>query len=151
VLGRTFLLFTGGRSVLAFGAELPQLVARFAVEDDDAARRTGAQALYALARQLQALGANPHDLSERADKLTRAAPLDYAPQLREALERAVDAIGTLHPANPATDSLIAQAREAVQRIARDRPFELQRPAVQDALRLISDALIVAARSGACGR
>src|SRR5262249_15592276 len=32
-LGRTFLFFTGGRSGLAFGAELPQLVARLAVED----------------------------------------------------------------------------------------------------------------------
>jgi hypothetical protein len=71
--------------------------------------------------------------------------------LRDALDGAVEALGRLRRDAPAFDALQSRARDAVERIARDVPFELQRPAAQDALRLVADALTVAARSGAGGR
>src|SRR5262249_42251120 len=91
------------------------------------------------------------DLDQHAERLARAAPLEYAPALRDALERVVDALGRLRVSAPAFAALLSQAHDAVQRIARDRPFELQRPAAQDALRLIADALTVASRIGAGDR
>lgn len=151
VLADALVLFTGGPTVLASGVALPALVARFAVEDDAAARRTGAQAVHAIATELQRRGVRSGDLAGRAERLARAAPLDYAPALRDALERAADALDRLDVRAPAFQTLRRQAREAVQRIARDRPFELQRPAVQDALRLIADALTAASRTAAGGR
>ncbi len=150
-LADALVLFTGGPSELAAGGALPALVARFAVEDDEAARRTGAQAVRALAAALRARGVDPGDLAVRGDRLASAAPLEYAPALRDALDRAVAALDRLHAAAPAFERLRVEARAAVQRIARDRPFELQRPAAQDALRLIVDALTVAPRTAAGGR
>jgi hypothetical protein len=132
-LAHALVLFTGGPAELASGASLSALVARFAVEDDQGARRAGAQAVLALADELRDAGG----LRKRAERLAQAEPLGYAPELRDALEHAVGALGKLR-AGP------AWAPEAVQRIARDRPFELQRPAAQDAFRLVADALTVAA-------
>jgi hypothetical protein len=148
-VARALLLFTGGP--LATGEDLPALVARFAVEDTDAARRTGAQVLYALASALVAVHADPGDLQQRAQRLTDADPLSYTPQLRDGLAVAIDALAKLKQTPPAVEALRVQGHAAVQRITRDRPFELQRPVVQDALRLLSDAITVKARSEAPGR
>jgi hypothetical protein len=150
-LAQALVLFTGGPSELAPGVTLPALVAHLAVADDEAARHTGAQVLYALVEELRARGIDVGDLAERANGLAGAAPLEYAAALRDALERAVDALRRMRAQTATFDTLRSQARDAVQRIARDRPFELQRPAVQDAFRLIADAITVASRSAAGGR
>jgi hypothetical protein len=150
-VARALVLFTGGRPGLLAGSSLAVLVARFSVEDDDMARRTGAQALRAVSEALRALHVDSGDLGRRAERLGSAAPLEYAPALRDALERAVGALRTYKANAAAFASLEAQAHDAVERIARDRPFELQRPAAQDALRLIADALTVASRSAAGDR
>src|SRR5262249_23167589 len=138
-------------AALAPGASLPALVARLAVDDDEGARRTGPQLVYAIAEELRALRGDTGDLAKRADRLAGAGPLEYAPALRDALERAVEALSKLRVSAPAFVALRSEAHDAVQRIARDRPFELQRPAAQDALRLIADALTVASRSAADDR
>ena len=44
----------------------------------------------------------------------------------------------------ALESLRTQARAAIAAVSAERPFELQRPAVQDAFRLLADALTIAA-------
>lgn len=150
-LADALVLFTGGPAELDSGVAVSALVARFAVEDDAAARRTGAQALHAIVVELRGRGVDAGDLEARAQRLGRAAPLEYAPALRDALDQAVDALGRVRVRAPAFATLCDQARQAVQRIARDRPFELQRPAAQDALRLVADALTVASRSAADGR
>jgi hypothetical protein len=149
-LADALVLFTGGPSEVASGAALSALVARFAVEDDDSARRTGAQAVHAIAVELRARGVDPGDLENRADRVAKAAPLEYATALREALSAAADALGKLPGRTPAFDALRGEAHDAVQRLAKERPFELQRAAMQDALRLIADALTVASRTAAAG-
>jgi hypothetical protein len=150
-VAHALVIFTGGRPELTAGATLPALVARFAVEDDDMARRTGAQAVFAVGEALRALQVDAGDLSQRAERLASAAPLEYTLAFRDALERAVEALRKVKASTVAFASLAAEAQEAVERIARDRPFELQRPAAQDALRLIADALTVASRSVAGAR
>jgi hypothetical protein len=150
-VARALVIFTGGQPGLIAGAALPALVARFAVEDDDLARRTGAQAVFAVGEALRAHHVDAGDLSQRAERLASTAPLEYAPALRDALERAVEALRKVKANTAAFASLAAEAHDAVERIARDRPFELQRPATQDALRLIADALTVASRTAAGGR
>jgi hypothetical protein len=142
-LARALVLFSGGQPGLAVGSTLRALVARISVENDDIARRSIAEALYAIADQLRALHLNPGDLRQQAERLVSAAPLDYAPRLHDALARAVAALSP-HRGPSAFATLAAEAHDAVERVARDRPFELQRSATQDALRLISDALTVAA-------
>jgi hypothetical protein len=142
-MARALLVFTGGHPGLPAGATLPVLVAQLSVEDDDMARRTGSQAVFAVGEALRALDGDAGDLGQRAEQLARAAPLEYAPALHDALERAVAALRRLRASPPAFADLGAQAHDAVERIARDRPFELQRAAAQDALRLIADALTVA--------
>jgi hypothetical protein len=150
-VARALAIFTGGQPGLIAGAALPALVARFAIEDDDMARRTGAQAVFAVGEALRAHGVDAGNLSQRAEQLASAAPLEYAPALRDALQQAVEALRKVKASAAAFASLTAEAHDAVERIARDRPFELQRPAAQDALRLIADALTVASRSAAGGR
>jgi hypothetical protein len=142
-LARALVMFSGGLPGLAVGAMLPALVARLCVENDDIARRTVAEALVDIDEALRALHVDPGDLGQRAQKLSSAAPLDYAPVLHDALARAVAALRTHRATAPAFATLVAEAGDAVERITRDRPFELQRSATQDALRLISDALTVA--------
>jgi hypothetical protein len=142
-LARALVLHSGGQPGLAEGATLRALVARLSVENDDTARRTAAQALFAVADALRALRIDPGDLGKRAEKLTTTAPLDYAPALRDALERAVTALRRYKTSEPAFAALASDANDAVQRFQRDRPFELQRSVAQDALRLIGDALTVA--------
>jgi hypothetical protein len=149
-VARALVLVTGGQGNGPSGAELPALVARMALADSELARRTGGQAVYAIAGALSGLGRNAGELRKRADRLANAAELDYAPLLKEALALAVDVLGKLDGKSPAFERLRAEARDAVERIATDRPFELQRPVVQDALRLIADALTIA-RSAAAGR
>ncbi len=150
-VARALVAFAGGLPELPTGSALPALVARMAVEDDDMARRTGAQALFAVGEALRALGVDARDLSQRAERLANAASLEYASILRDGLERAVDALGKVKASGAAFAALTGEAHAAVGRIARDRPFELQRPAAQDALRLIADALTIASRSAAGGR
>jgi hypothetical protein len=150
-VARALQLFTGGPAGLAAGSALPALVARFSVEDDDMARRTGAQALFAISEALTALAVDAGDLRQRAERVAGAAPLEYARALREALTRAVAALRTAKATNAAFTALADQAREAVERIAPDRPFELQRAAAQDALRLIAAAITVLSEGVARGR
>jgi hypothetical protein len=149
-VARALVLFTGSRLGLAAYGTLPALVARLSEEDDDTARRTGAQAVFAVGEALRALHGDAGDLSDRAEKLAHAAPLEYAPALHDALERAVAGLRRLDVHAPGFTELAKEAEEAVGRVARPRPFELQRAAAQDALRLITDALTVA-RSSSGGR
>lgn len=149
-LAQALVLFTSGAAPPS-GVGVSALVARFAIADEEGARRLGPQVVSAIADELRRQGADAGDLARRADRLAGAAPLEYAPALRDALDGAVEALGRLRRDAPAFDALRSQARDAVERIARDVPFELQRPAAQDALRLVADALTVAARSGAGGR
>ena len=142
-MARALLLFSGAKPVLPDGASLRALVSRLSVENDDIARRTIAQILLAIADALSPLGVDSGDLRKRAERLTHAAPLDYASTLRDALEPAVAALRSYRSDTPAFAALASDAHVAVERIERDRPFELQRSAAQDALRLITDALTVA--------
>ncbi len=142
-LAHALVLYSGGQTWQAAGSTLRALVARLSVENDDIARHTIAEALFVVAEDLAALHLDTGDLRDRAQQLTAAAPLDYSAALHEALARAVAALRSYKAGSPAFQTLAADAHEAVERVTRDRPFELQRPATQDALRLITDALVIA--------
>jgi hypothetical protein len=140
-VAHAMVVVSGGHPRVQAGSELSQLVSRFAVEEPEDARRTGAQVLAAMADALQhvpgrAKGAE-RELRKRAEELAKASPLDYAGQLKEALSKV---IGSLPP-GPRLD----EAKVAVQAIRADRPLDLQQAAAVDALRLVSDALGVSAR------
>jgi hypothetical protein len=152
-VARALLAVCGGGGLASTSNPLADLVARFAVEDADAARRTGAQLAFAMASTLDELPAAPHknaqraaELRKHAQRLADAGTLDYSAQLKEALTIAVDALTAVERAQrfSALAALRAEARAAVGRINADRPFELQRAAAQDAVRLLADALTVAA-------
>ncbi|MCU1281679.1 MAG: hypothetical protein JWM53_5225 [bacterium] len=152
-VARALLAVCGGGGSAASDHPLGALVARFAVEDSDQARRTGAQLVFAMASAFDGLPARPSkiarltaELRKHAQRLADAATLDYAAQLKEALTIAVDALAVVERAQrfSALEALRAEGRTAVSRINAERPFELQRPAAQDAVRLLTDALTVAA-------
>ncbi len=138
-VARAMVVVTGGRAGAAVGSELSQLVARFAVDEPDDARRTGAEAIAALGDTMH--GRIGDELGKRADRLAKAPPLEYAAQLKDALSLAVGALDRA-AAPPAARRLIDEAEVAVDAIRPDRPLELQRPAVQEALRLVTDAITV---------
>jgi hypothetical protein len=150
-VARAMVLFSGGVPGVPGGSTLRALVARLSVENDDIARRTIAEALVAMADQLQALRLDPGDLRQRAAKLTGVPPLEYAPELRDALDRVVALLRRPPPSAPAFATFAADAHDAVERVRRDRPFELQRAATQDALRLITCALTIASPTTNSGR
>jgi hypothetical protein len=144
-VARAMLIATGGGAMP--DRDLPGLVARLSIEDTDEARLTGAQILYAMAGAFEALQHTGHtdDLRKQADELASAEPLDYSPRLKAALGIAVEALRSVEKRapRPVLASLRAQAQAAVERISPQRPFALQRAAVQDAMRIIADALTVA--------
>ena len=147
-VARAMVVVSGGRGGAAVGSELSQLVARIAVEEPDDARRTGAEVIAALGDTMHRLAVKPEhaghiagELRKRADRLARAQPLDYAEQLKGALSLAVGALDRA-AATPAVRHLLDEAQAAVEAIRPDRPVELQRPVVQDALRLVTDAITV---------
>lgn len=153
-VAHVMLLVVGGQhGGAARGSDLSALVTRFAVEDGEQACRTGAQVLYAMAGAFDALPSPPAkvrrlaaDLRSRADRVAQATALDYAAQLKEALAVAESALAAVEKAQrfAALEILRTQAHTAIAAISAERPFELQRPAVQDAFRLLADALTVAA-------
>jgi hypothetical protein len=152
-VARALLVVCGGGGAAATDNPLAEMVARFAVEDADQARRTGAQLTFAMATALDELPQHPAKvaqlaakLREHAQKLADAETLDYSARLKDALTIAVDALARVERAQrfSALETLCAEARAAVKSIIAERPFELQRPAAQDAVRLIADALTVAA-------
>ncbi|MGZ3429415.1 MAG: hypothetical protein ACXVCV_22345 [Polyangia bacterium] len=151
-VARALLAVCGGAGAAATTNPLAALVARFAVDDPDQARRTGAQLLFAMASALDALPAHSAkvarhaaELRTHAQRVADANTLEYSAQLKEALTIAVDALAALEHVqrSPALDALRTEGRAAVGRINAERPFELQRPAAQDAIRLLTDALTVA--------
>jgi len=142
------VVVTGGGKGAATGSELSQLVARFAVEQPDDARRTGAQAIAAMSDALLRLPLAPehaartaHELRKRAERLATASPLDYAGQLKDALSLVVRSLARAD-AQPGERRLLDEAEVAVAAIRADRPLELQQGAAQDALRLVTDAMTV---------
>jgi hypothetical protein len=148
-VARAMVIVTGGGQGAAGQSELSQLVARFAVAEPADARRTGAQAIAAMADALPRLPRPPahamhtaHKLRKRAEELAKAEPLDYAAQLKDALSLVVGALDRA-AVSPAERSLLDEARVAVDAIRPDRPLQLQEAAVQEALRLVSDAITVA--------
>lgn len=152
-VGRAMLVVSGQHGVAARGSDVAALVTRFAAQDGDQARRTGAQILYAMGGAFDALPSPPPkvqrlaaELRSRADRLAQATALDYPAQLKEALTVGEDALGSVEKAQRLTalTTLRTQAHAAIAAISAQRPFELQRPAVQDAFRLLADALTVAA-------
>ena len=159
-VARVLSLVTGGEDSVAAGSALSALVSRFATEDADQARRTGSQAIYAMADAFASLPSVPSkvkhladELRERADSLARAGSLDYAAQLKGALSLAADALSLVDKsvgkssgrrAPSALAPLTSEAQMAIDSIISERPFELQRPAAQDALRLVTDGITVAA-------
>jgi hypothetical protein len=139
---------TGGGKGAAGQSELSQLVARFAVEEPGDARRTGAQAIAAMGDALQRLphppahaGHTARELRKRADGLAKAEPLDYSAQLKDALSLVVRSLDRAQ-VSPAERSLLNEAHVAVDAIRPDRPLQLQEAAVQEALRLVADAITV---------
>jgi hypothetical protein len=152
-VARLMLLVVGGQhGVAARGSDLGALVTRFALQDAEQACRTGAQILYAMAGAFDALPSPSlkvrrlaAELRSRADRLAQATALDYPAQLKEALAVAESAIAAVEKAQrfSALETLRTQAHTAIAGISAERPFELQRPAVQDAFRLLADALTVA--------
>lgn len=150
-VAHAMLIVTGGQAAGASGRELPALVAHMAVEESDQARRSGAQVVYAIAGALETLPSHSSkvqhfagELRTLASRLADASELDYSPLLKEALAIAVEALHAVEKVDAALVTLRTQARTAVERIATDRPFALQRAVAQDAVRLIADALAVAA-------
>ncbi len=142
------VVVTGGSKGAATGSELSQLVARFAVEQPDDARRTGAQAIAAMSHALLRLPLAPEhtrrtarELQKRAEHLATASPLEYSGQLKDALSLAVRSLARA-AAQPAERRLLDEAEVAVDAIRADRPLDLQQAAVQDALRLVTDAMTV---------
>jgi hypothetical protein len=150
-LAHAMLVVTGGSRRGSHGGPLAALVARFAVEDVDQARRTGAQALYAIAAALEEVTDSGKakrfagELRDRAERLTGAAALAYAGQFKDALGIVSEALSAWEEAKrlASLEVLQRQVRPAIDRIDADRPFELQRAVVQDALRLIADLFTVA--------
>jgi hypothetical protein len=147
-VARAMVVVTGGRPRVPTGNELSRLVARLAVDEPSDARRTGAQAIAALADALEQLPLKPkhagrtaHELRKRAGQLAAASALDYAGQLKDALSLAVGALDRAD-APPAVQRLLDEAQVAVDAIRPDRPLELQRPQAQEALRLVADAITV---------
>jgi hypothetical protein len=152
-VGRAMLIVSGLHGVAARGSDVAALVTRFAAQDADQAYRTGAQVLYAMGGAFDALPSPPPkvqrlaaELRSRADRLAQATALDYSAQLKEALAVGEDALSSVEKAQrfSALKILRTQAHTAIAGISAERPFELQRPAVQDAFRLLADALTVAA-------
>jgi hypothetical protein len=147
-VARAMIVVSGGRTGAAPGSELSQLVARFAVEEPDDARRTGAHAIAALAGALERLphppahaGDTAKELRKRAERLATASALDYSGQLKDALSLAVGALD--RAALPlAARRLLDEAHAAVEALRADRPFDLQRAAAQEPLRLVADAITV---------
>src|SRR5204863_5137563 len=138
-----------GEAERASAGELQILATRFATEEAEQARITGAQALQALASAIEALPQPTkerseaiQDLRSRADALPGASSLSYSRRIREALESAVSGLANAGVAGVPI-ALVAEARRAVGRIDIERPFELQRAAVQDALRVLVDAVTIA--------
>jgi hypothetical protein len=145
-VARAMVVVTGGGQGAAGQSELSQLVARFAVEEPADARRTGAQAVAAMGDALQRLPRPPahaghiaHELRKRADELAKAEPLDYSAQLKDALSLVVRSLDGA-ARSPAERSLLDEAHVAVDTIRPDRPLQLQEAAVQEALRLVADAI-----------
>lgn len=152
-VGRAMLVVSGQPGVAARGSDVAALVTRFAAQDGDQACRTGAQIVYAMGGAFDALPSAPAkvqrlaaELRSRANRLAQATALDYAAQLKEALAVAEDALAAIEKAQrlSALQTLRTQAHTAIAAISAERPFELQRPAVQDAFRLLADALTLAA-------
>jgi hypothetical protein len=141
-VARAMVVVTGGGTGDAKGSELSPLVARFAVEEPEAARLTGAQAIAAMGDALQQLPsghAPTRELRKRADRLATAAALDYSEQLKQALSLVLDSLdrGALPPTE---QSQLDRAKAAVDVIRADRPLELQHAAAAVALRLVTDAI-----------
>lgn len=152
-VGRAMLVVSGQHGVAARGSDVAALVTRFAAQDGDQACRTGAQIVYAMGGAFDALPSPPAkvrrlagELRSRADRLAQATALDYPAQLKEALAVAEDALAAIDKAQglSALKILRTQVHAAIAAISAERPFELQRPALQDAFRLLADALTVAA-------
>jgi hypothetical protein len=147
-VAHAMVVASGERAPVATGSELSQLVARFAVEERDEARRTGAQAIAAMGDALQDLprppehaGRTADELRKRAKRLATAEALDYAEQLKSALTLAVDSLDHA-PLSPAQRRLVDEAKPAVAAIRADRPLELQQATMVEALRLLTDAIDV---------
>jgi hypothetical protein len=147
-VARAMVMVTGGHAEVATGSELSHLVTRFAIAQPDAALRTGAQAIAALADALGRLPLakehaerTPKELRKRAERLAIAPPLDYAEQFKDALSLALRALDR-PSALPAERRLLDEAKVAIEAIRTDRPLEMQRANAQEALRLIADALTV---------
>jgi hypothetical protein len=75
------IVVTGGRAESVTGSELSQLVARFAVEEPDDARRTGAQVIAAMGDELERLP-HPPPHAERVAKELRKRAERLSPRLR---------------------------------------------------------------------
>jgi hypothetical protein len=147
-VARAMVVITGGHARAATGSELSQLVARFAVEEPDDARRTGAQAIAAMGDALERLPRAPghvksvaRELRKRAARLANAPPLEYSGPLKDALSLVVGSRDRAE-VSPAEQRLLDEARVAVDAIRPDRPLELQKAEAQEALRLVSDAFTV---------
>jgi hypothetical protein len=147
-VARAMVVVSGGRAPAPTGSELSQLVTRFAVEDRDQARRTGAQAIAAMGDALPHLARPPrhaertaNDLRKRAERLASAPELDYSGQLKGALSLVVSSLDHADLA-AAQRKLVDEAKVAVEAIRADRPLELQQAALAAALRLVTDAIEV---------
>jgi hypothetical protein len=147
-VARAMVVVTGGQAGAANASELSRLVARFAVEEPADARRTGAQAIAAMGDELERLPHPPphirgtaRELQKRADRLASAPALDYAGQLKDALSLVVRSLerGDM---SPGERRLLVEARAAVDAIRDDRPLDLQHAAMGEALRLLTETLLV---------
>jgi hypothetical protein len=147
-VARAMVVVTGGRAGAAPGSELSQLVARFSAEEPEDARRTGAQVIAAMGEALERAPHPPehgrhtaHELRKRADRLAKAATLEYAGQLKDALSLVVGSLD--RAAVPSAERhRLDEAKAAVDAIRDDRPLELQQAAAAAALHLVTDALTV---------
>jgi hypothetical protein len=113
---------------------------------------TGARLVEELAAEIDAAGGRSPRVRAAVEKARAAAlelgnerTLGYVPVLKKALGAAVEGLEAIAPAvhAPGLPALAATARKAVAAIDPDRPFALQRGPVQDAVRAIADAVLVA--------
>ena len=132
-------VFVRGRDASQQVAALRQRLGRLASEEDLQARRETVGLLDDLADAIGNVGParNPAlDRLRQTIDLLKASDLKDVDLIRQALAQATDALGALDRGDA---HWVHGAQAAAANVVRGKPFELQRAAIQDALRALVDA------------
>ena len=143
------VVVTGGRTGAATGSELSQLVARFAVEQPDDARRTGAQAIAAMSDALAAPAARAGARTATPPASCASARSGSRRPRRSSMRgssrrrcRSWSARSLAPPRRPRIGACSTRRRSRWMRSAPIVRWSCKPAAAQDALRLVTDAMTV---------